>query len=208
MDLEMIKKASTTSTGMVILVVAFVALKPFVTPNYVTKNLPINISTNPAASLAKKSQTKELIYTNSRTYSAAEHQCLAKNIYFEARDESIKGQVAIGLVTLNRVRSGRYPDDVCSVILQGGDRSRYHCQFSWYCDGLSDKPKNKEAYERAVLIADALLSPEASIVDFTKGATHYHAVYVHPYWSSHMIRTVRIDKHIFYRERGDLQASL
>ena len=69
--------------------------------------------------------------------------CLAQNIYFEARSEPVAGMLAVGHVVLNRVASDRFPDTVCKVIRQGGERRRHRCQFSWWCDGRSDKPHNE-----------------------------------------------------------------
>jgi len=144
--------------------------------------------------------------------------CLAKNIYFEAKSESFAGQAAVALVVLNRVQDKRFPDEVCKVIYEGPhyeswktraisdlpkeERVYYprrdRCQFSWYCDGKSDNPKEESAYEQAHRVAWLVLN--GHLFDFTQGATHYHAVYVDPAWSKHpeVKRIVRIDNHIFY----------
>ena len=68
--------------------------------------------------------------------------CLALNIYFEARSEPIQGQIAIAEVTLNRVASANFPNDVCSVVLQDNNSG---CQFSWWCDGKSDEPRENNS---------------------------------------------------------------
>jgi len=80
-------------------------------------------------------------------------ECLAKNIYFEARGENIKGQLAVGLVTINRMKDERWPDDVCGVVYQNK-------QFSWYWDGKSDEPTNTPVYNKIVLIASTLLDAD------------------------------------------------
>ena len=78
--------------------------------------------------------------------------CLALNIYFEARNQPVMGQIGVSMVVLNRVNSTDYPDNVCDVIYQGkhskitGMPFRHKCQFSWYCDGLTDTPKDVDAY--------------------------------------------------------------
>ena len=134
-------------------------------------------------------------YVADRSYTADEKACLAKNIYFEAKNQSMKGQIAVALVTMNRVRSVYYPSNVCDVVYE-------HLQFSWYWDGKSDTPVNEEMFAQAELIADAILSPDAAINDFTYGSDHYHADYVEPYWiedDSRMVRVVQIETHIFYR---------
>jgi len=133
------------------------------------------------------------IFYNTQTFTAADHVCMAKNIYFEARNESLRGQMAIALVTLQRVKDPRYPNTVCGVVYDNR-------QFSWYWDGLSDRPRNGESYDDIALLASAMLDSDTSIVDFTYGSTHYHANYVSPYWSDYMILKAKIDTHIFYYE--------
>ena len=132
------------------------------------------------------------VYRNTNIYSDEEKMCLAKNIYFEAKNQSLKGQIAVALVTMNRVRSSAHPDTVCGVVYD-------HQQFSWYWDGKSDRPRHQPSWDEAVMIADAILDPEAMYADFTYGSDHYHADYVDPYWSEHYVRVVQIETHIFYR---------
>ena len=135
----------------------------------------------------------EHVFYNTQTFTAEDHVCLAKNIYFEARNESRKGQMAIALVTLKRVADPRYPNTVCEVVYDSK-------QFSWYWDGLSDRPRNYASYQEVALLASAMLDSDTSVYDFTYGSTHYHADYVSPYWSDYMILKARIDTHIFYFE--------
>jgi len=136
---------------------------------------------------------RENVFYNTQTFSAADHVCLAKNIYFEARNESRQGQMAIALVTLQRVSDPRYPDTVCGVVYDNK-------QFSWFSDGLSDRPRNYESYDEIALLASAMLDSDTSVHDFTYGSTHYHADYVSPYWNEYMILKAKIDTHIFYYE--------
>lgn len=125
--------------------------------------------------------------------------CLAKNIYFEARDQSLEGQVAIAQVTLNRVNSDSFPDTICEVVYQGtltGDPPRRHrCQFSWYCDGKSDTPRDNRAWAIALDVADAVW---AGVYTSTVNATYYHANYVRPKWSNAMAIEHTIGEHVFY----------
>lgn len=132
------------------------------------------------------------VFQAQRLYGDREKTCLAKNIYFEAKNQSIKGQVAVALVTMNRVLSPYYADDVCEVVYQ-------RKQFSWYWDGKPDVPVDLRSYDRALKIADAILSQDSAFVDFTNGADHYHADYVMPAWREHMLKIVKVDSHIFYR---------
>lgn len=135
----------------------------------------------------------ENVFANDQAFSAEDHVCMAKNIYFEARNESRKGQMAIALVTLQRVKDPRYPNTVCGVVYDNK-------QFSWYSDGLSDYPRNYKVWGEIALLASAMLDSDTSLYDFTYGSTHYHADYVSPYWNEFMILRARIDTHIFYYE--------
>jgi len=133
-------------------------------------------------------------------YNNQQFICLAKNIYFESRGEVIAGQYAVGLVTLNRVRSKRFPNDICSVVYQArywnNHPVRNKCHFSWYCDGKSDRPRNKDKWLLAQEIAETLLL--FNIEDITKGATHYHAKEVLPHWADKSKILTIIGNHIFY----------
>ncbi len=117
--------------------------------------------------------------------------CLAMNVYHEARSEDLNGQVAVAEVTLNRVNSSKYPDNVCDVVWQ-------RKQFSWTLDGKSDVPKDEQAWRRAKLVAwYAMESDSRKVVGY--GVTHYHADYVQPYWTTSFERVAKIGTHIFYR---------
>tara|TARA_Y100000310_G_C20322471_1_gene641399 strand:- start:140 stop:535 length:396 start_codon:yes stop_codon:yes gene_type:complete len=130
-------------------------------------------------------------------------ECLGLNIYHESRNESTAGQIAVGQTTINRVRSEYFPDTVCDVVYQGmhvGNKPvRDGCQFSWYCDGIDDYPRNKGAFMRSKEIANWLLLTEKWIPDITDGSLWYHADYVRPIWSNMRDKTLTIDSHIFYR---------
>ena len=142
-----------------------------------------------------------------------EVKCLAQNIYFESRDQSVKGQIAVALVTINRVKSKRFPNTVCRVIHQAsryksGKPKRNKCQFSWYCDGLVDVPKEKLAWKISMLIARAMVKQpgvpmhfgQMAMDDFVHGATHYHNLDVNPYWNRKMLKVVTIGNHIFWKD--------
>ena len=127
--------------------------------------------------------------TAQEKHDADDLECLALNIYWEARNQSVAGQLAVAQVTLNRVLDRRYSDDVCDVVYQ-------HKQFSWYWDGKSDVPVENRAWERALLIASAALDGSGHVE--LQGVTHYHAVYSKPYWKDSMVQVATIDDHIFY----------
>ena len=135
--------------------------------------------------------------------------CLALNTYHEAKNQSTVGQIATAQVVMNRVEDSRFPNTVCEVVKQGPTRPswedpnkeypiKHRCQFSWYCDGKSDVPKNEKAWRKAQDVAFLVLYNKIQL-DVTEGATHYHATYVRPAWAKTKKRTTRIEKHIFYR---------
>ena len=138
--------------------------------------------------------------------SIEDRQCLAKNIYFEARSETIAGQVAVAWVTLNRMESSKFPMTICGVVYQArtdtaGNPIRNQCQFSWYCDGKSDRIRNQREWEDVQLITDVVLIDWARANDSpVQNATFYHADYVDPYWADSFTEIATVDSHIFYVE--------
>lgn len=123
--------------------------------------------------------------------------CLALNVYYEARSEPMVGQYAVAHVVLNRVANESFPDDACKVVKQGYSKGLGKCQFSWYCDGKSDVPKDELSWLYARVVAYNVLYDYHK--DNTDGATHYHANYVRPWWSKHYDKTVTHGSHIFYK---------
>jgi len=131
---------------------------------------------------------------------ARHEKCLADAIYFEARGESVRGQMAVAQVVINRVFSGYYPNNVCGVVYQNAHR-RFRCQFTFACDGLPERINEPVAWERAKHIARDALDGNFWLNDIGK-ATHYHARWVHPWWVHEMRRLDRIGVHTFYRPRN------
>ncbi len=118
---------------------------------------------------------------------AVEAICLALVLYHEARDQPIDGQVAVAEVVVNRVADPRYGDDICTVTTEPH-------QFAW-----QGEPDDMNAWLRALIVARAILQdPEGTLP--TTGATHYHTVNSHPWWTIHMTRLRTVDDHIFYQE--------
>ena len=128
-----------------------------------------------------------------------ELHCLAKNIYFEARGEPDDGKRAVAHVVLNRVADKRFPDSVCRVVYQGGETVRHRCQFSWWCDGQSDRPRNLRKWQTIKAMAEAVYWGRSE--DPTGGALWYHADYVSPYWGRVFKRSRQIGRHIFYHDQ-------
>jgi len=150
--------------------------------------------------------SKENFQLNVVQVDPIELECMSKNIYFEASTESTAGKIAVGQVVLNRKDSISFPNTVCDVIYEGkhyksGFPVRDRCQFSWYCDGKHDRPFRGKLWENSVELAKFLLETD-DLVDITDGATFYHADYISaPRWTTTKIKTVTIDRHIFYSSR-------
>jgi hypothetical protein len=131
---------------------------------------------------------------------AKAEKCLANAIYFEARGEPVRGQIAVAQVVMNRVFSGYYPDNVCGVVYQNAHR-RFACQFTFACDGTRDRNPEPDAWVRAKEIARDTLDGKLWLDDVGK-ATHYHAYWVRPVWVREMHKLDRIGVHTFYRPRN------
>lgn len=130
-------------------------------------------------------------------FSAREQRCLAEAIYFEARSEPYRGQVAVAQVVLNRVKNPAYPQSICSVVYQNR-QLRNECQFSFACDGRRDVVTNPIAWRRASKISDDITHGRIWLDDVGT-ATHYHALYVKPNWSRIFRKKAKIGLHVFYQ---------
>jgi spore germination cell wall hydrolase CwlJ-like protein len=126
-------------------------------------------------------------------------RCLTQGIYYEAALESTKGQEAVAQVILNRVRDPNYPNTVCGVVFEGAERVT-GCQFSFTCDGSLAQAPVAWAWNRARVVAERALAGHVATEVGT--ATHYHADYVHPWWSPTLAKITQIGAHIFYRWKG------
>ena len=133
-------------------------------------------------------------------FEAREKRCLAIAIYFEARGEPQRGQVAVGQVILNRVRSPLFPETICGVVYQG--QMSPGCQFSFTCDGRTDVPRNDAQWAQAQDIARRITKGELWLPEVGY-STYYHANYVRPNWASSMSRIDTIGRHIFYKKRNE-----
>ena len=131
--------------------------------------------------------------------------CLAQNIYFESGNQPLVGRVAVAQVTLNRVEDEQFPNSICGVVYQAKLGTnwrgeiyplRHKCQFSWFCDGKSDRPTDSRTWVESVRLAGLVI--DNFYPDITEGALWYHADTVNPYWSEQLNRTVTIDNHLFY----------
>ena len=136
-----------------------------------------------------------------RKVSEKELWCMATAIYFEARGESYRGQVAVGQVVMNRVAHKLYPDTICGVVFQNQNK-RNACQFSFACDGIPEKVSDGKSWKQAQQIAADVVSG-AEYLPEVGYATHYHATYVRPHWAPRMKKLTKIGLHVFYQfKRG------
>ena len=125
-----------------------------------------------------------------------ELECLALTIYFEARGEPDEGKIAVGHVVMNRATHPLFPHKVCEVVQQGGEKLRFRCQFTWWCDGRSDQPADWRAWEKSKALARVVYWDYSR--DPTAGALWYHADYARPRWRGDLFRGPKIGRHVFY----------
>ena len=132
--------------------------------------------------------------------------CMAQNIYFEAGNQPLAGKIAVAQVVINRTNHPNYPTTMCDVIYQAKWKEnwlgnlvpiRHQCQFSWFCDGKSDDPGDSPTWMNSLKVAADVV--QGKYGDITEGSTHYHSVYVNPYWADSLNETVIINEHIFYK---------
>jgi spore germination cell wall hydrolase CwlJ-like protein len=131
---------------------------------------------------------------------AKSEKCLAEAVYFEARGEAVRGQIAVAQVVLNRAFSGYYPTTVCGVVYQNKYR-HFACQFTFACDNTRDVINEPDMWERAKKIAKAMLDGEVWLPEVGK-STHYHAYWVRPSWVNEMKKMYKYGVHTFYRPKA------
>ena len=128
-------------------------------------------------------------------------KCLADAVYFEARGEPLRGQMAVAQVIINRVFSGYYPNNVCGVVYQNAHR-HLRCQFTFACEGKDlSKVDELDMWEQAKTISRDMLDGKIWLTEVGH-ATHYHAYWVHPSWVHEMKKMYRLGVHTFYRPRA------
>ena len=131
---------------------------------------------------------------------AKSEKCLAEAVYFEARGEAVRGQIAVAQVVMNRAFSGFYPTTVCAVVYQNKHR-HLACQFTFACDNVADLVREPYMWDRAKKIAKAMLDGQLWLPEVAK-STHYHAYWVRPSWVHEMKKMYKYGVHTFYRPRA------
>ncbi len=140
----------------------------------------------------------ERLSLDAKAYAKAS-KCLAEAVYFEARGEPVRGQIAVAQVVVNRAFSGYYPATVCGVVYQNSHRY-LACQFTFACDRARDVVTEPEQWDRAKKIAKEMLDGRLWLPEVNR-STHYHATYVRPYWVREMKKMYKTGLHVFYRPR-------
>jgi spore germination cell wall hydrolase CwlJ-like protein len=127
--------------------------------------------------------------------------CLARNVFYEANGESMQGQMAVAQVTVNRARSGLFPNDLCAVVTQitiVGSDTRV-CQFSWYCDDQFNKKKIINKNDPSYIAARRVLLDGERVAKIDKDVFFFrrYDVHMHPSWPNKTI--AKIGNHVFYK---------
>lgn len=192
----------------------FTAVTSILFVGYITHQTPAHGNTaqpvlEPIAVTAKALPEPEVV-VKKPAIDRVELECLAYNIYFEARSESKQGQLAVAHVTLNRVKHRKFPNSVCEVVKQARYSRwwkehhgrnvpvRNQCQFSWYCDGKSDRVRNMDAWKKITQLS--LLVMLNKTEDPTSGATYYYnPALADPYWKDSFEQVALVDNHVFLR---------
>ncbi len=156
-------------------------------------------ASNPTSTLPNPPAKPFRLKTGGMLDEARAIDCMTAAIYYEARWESVDGQRAVAQVVLNRMRHPAYPKTVCGVVFQGSNQTT-SCQFSFSCDGSMHGQPNPDVWARCRVVAEAALN--GYVMKAVGNATHYHAVYVAPYWSPNLVKVSTIGAHIFYRWTG------
>ena len=160
---------------------------------------PLPVVASEQLAYARASAPVTGAYSTGPAVAASEKElwCLATAIYFEARGEAYRGQVAVAQVVLNRVKDHRYPNTICGVVYQNQHR-RNSCQFSFACDGIPETITDRQSWAQAEDIAKRYTTGELYLTE-VGDATHYHATYVRPAWAPRMQKVTQIGLHIFYK---------
>lgn len=132
---------------------------------------------------------------------SSEQKCLATAIYFEARGEPVKGELAVAQVVINRLKNPVFPKTICGVVYQNQE-IRDGCQFSFACDGTKKRITDMVSWRRAQELARRVVTRNDWWNRDIGSSTHYHATDIRPYWAHTMKKMERIGHHIFYKTYG------
>ena len=203
----MLTKSLTTMTINHALIERLLLL---VTPAFIVVLLVLGkVSQHPATTsfildLPEGLDSPSRVWVLSHPVTPEETECLALNVYFEARDQSPQAQYAVAEVVLYRVMNANFPDSICAVVKQGRYPSwndlipyKWKCSFTWHCDRKSDIPTDLKAFEVAKYIVNDVLNNPVYEPELTY-ALYYHAFWVDPYWRPSKTFVGKVGAHLFY----------
>lgn len=128
--------------------------------------------------------------------------CLARNVYYEARGESFEGQMAVAQVTLNRVNSDQFPNSICSVVEEKTTARGYTvCQFSWVCEPWNNQRLKVRDTHTSYQVAYMAIMGQNALPWMTENTFWFHATHVKPKWRHIHDKVARVDNHIFYKQK-------
>jgi hypothetical protein len=193
---ERVRTAHHRADGALVVALSFVILgvAPLVGINLFAETLTKVFSPGPSTA-----QSVEAPVELAAARLAAESQCLAEAMYYEARGEGVDGQKAVAEVVLQRTRNRNYGNTVCSVVYEGIEPGRLDCQFSFACDGSRNRVREEAVWRETKLLAEKIMTGQMKLANKTGRAVAYHSVDVTPFWSARMYRTAQIGNHVFYR---------
>ncbi len=172
-------------------------------PPAVDPALPVRIALKPLEFIPELRKTAVIEESDGTAEAVhgllAEHRCLAQAMYYEARGEGEEGERAVAEVVFDRLAQGTHGGTLCDVVFEGAGKT--FCQFTFACDGSMRAAKDPEAWRTAQVLAARLMVGELSQLNDIKGATNYHAAYVHPSWASRFEKIAKIGNHIFYKAK-------
>jgi len=176
--------------------IAAQVFEPLSPEQAVTLNAEVPISglPNPAAAPFKLANVTEFDHARAVT-------CLAMAVYYEAANQGPDGEAAVAQVVLNRVRNPLFPKTVCGVVFQGSNQST-GCQFTFTCDGSLARRPSVDGWRAAKEVAERALG--GYVQKAVGEATHYHTIWVVPYWQPTVLKVAQIGAHVFYRWNGEL----
>ena len=174
----------------------------------------VSVDLLPSTPLAQFREEDGIMYTTDYLirYKQQDIDCMTANIFFESRNQSLDGKKLVAKSVMNRVLNGKYTqgkdNTLCNVITAGIKRDnvpvRNMCQYSWYCDGISDRPnlKNKAEFNAWTLSNKIAIAMLNGSMTYDSVLTHYHTYAVSPSWkfSPKMIYINRVGVHLAYNE--------
>lgn len=160
--------------------------------NHHNKQESLTPSTNATAPIVSFVDVNELEVV--KGINARQAKCLTDNLYHEARGEGEKGMELVAKVTLNRVKSSKYPDNICSVVYQKS-------QFSWTRGRKTSPVLERTTYKKAENIAIRTIRSwnENGRPFLLEGAVHFHTKFIKPSWSYYRTEVARHGNHIFLK---------